>query len=308
MHGMQVERDEAASSQHVASGRRTRFLWTALGFAALMLIGVSARAVAPLDAHASANPANVVASYAFTPTIRSATHSGKGLRPAALPARTQRRPVTGPRMSGNAGGGSEAKNPRREFLGQAGAVALSAALTGASPVYAKDAEAAPGLEKYTDERYGGTFGVPAGWKPTPNQLEDGRRLVLATDPSDESTNIFIAFTPIRPDYTSLGSFGTIDFVANTVLPQCGDISYPCSFEKGDKIEAKMLEQSTVGGNYVYDYTIQEKGGPVRHLRSLFTVKTDGGAGILVGLTAQCLELNYAGKSALFKEVLKSYSN
>jgi hypothetical protein len=308
---MQVETDQAALSQDVASGRSTRFLWTGLGFAVLMLIGVSAWAVVPLDSHASANPSSGVASYAFTPTlllspagIRSATHTGKGFRAAALPAMKQWRPVTGPRMSG-----SEAKNPRREFLGKASAAALSVALTGASsPVYAKDADSATGLEKYTDERYGGTFGVPAGWKPTPNQLDDGRRLVLATDPSDESTNIFIAYTAIRPDYTSLGSFGTIDFVANTVLPQCGDISYPCSFDKGDKIEAKMLEQSTVNGNYVYDYTIQEKGGPIRHLRSLFTVRVDGGASLLVGLTAQCLEPNYAGKSALFQEVLKSYSS
>lgn len=316
MHGMQVETDQAALSQDVASGRSTRFLWTGLGVAVLMLLGVSAWAVAPLDSIASANPSIAVAGYAFTPTLplspagfRSATHTGEGLRAAALPV--QRRPEAGLRMSGGAGGdgGSEAQDPRREFLGKAGAAALSVALAGvASPVYAKDAEAAAGLEKYTDKRYGVSFGLPAGWKATPNELEDGRKLVLATSPGDDSTNIFLAFTPIRPDYTSLGSFGSIDFVGNTVLPQCGDISYPCSFEKGDKINAVMLDKSTVGGNYVYDYTIQEKGGPLRHLRSLFTVKADGGASILVGLTAQCLEPNYAGMSATFKEVLKSYTS
>ena len=34
--------------------------------------------------------------------------------------------------------------------------------------------------------------------------------MFATDPSDETknTNVFLAFTPIRPDYSSLGSFGT----------------------------------------------------------------------------------------------------
>ena len=149
--------------------------------------------------------------------------------------------------------------------------------------------------------------MPSSWNAAaPQELSDGRRLVLATDPSDESNNIFIAFTPIRPDYSALGSFGTIDYVANTVLPQCGDLSYACSFEKGDPIDAKMLSKDTVRGSYVYDYTIQQKGGPKRHLRSLFTVQSDGAASILVGLTAQSLDANYAGLAPTFKQVLESY--
>mmetsp|Transcript_24988 Transcript_24988/g.70385 ORF Transcript_24988/g.70385 Transcript_24988/m.70385 type:complete len:319 (-) Transcript_24988:195-1151(-) len=318
MRGMQIEAGQVAVSQDAAPGRSARPLLVGLGFAAGMLLGVSAWAAAPLDSHASANPPIAAASYAFAPPlplglagIRPAAHAGEGPRAAALPGMKQRRPVAGPRMGGEAGGdgGSEAENPRREFLGRAGAAALAAALAGASsPVYAKEAEATAGLERYTDPRYGVSFGLPAGWKATPNELEGGRRIVIATSPGDDSTNIFLAFTPIRPDYTSLGSFGNIDFVANSVLPQCGDISYPCSFDKGDKVNAVMLDKSTVGGNYVYDYTIQERGGPLRHLRSLFTVKADGGASVLVGLTAQCLEPNYAGMSATFKEVLKSYSS
>ena len=117
------------------------------------------------------------------------------------------------------------------------------------------------LKQYTDARYGVSFGVPTGWTATPSELSDGRRLVLAADPVDESSNVFIAFTPIRPDYSALGSFGNIDYVANTVLPQCGDLSYACSFDKGDNIDAKMLSKETVKGNYMYDYTIQSKGGP-----------------------------------------------
>ncbi len=129
---------------------------------------------------------------------------------------------------------------------------------------------------------------------------------LAADPADNDANVFIAFTPIRPDYSSLGSFGTIDYVGNTVLPQCGDLSYACSFEAGNDIDAKMLSKNTVGGNYVYDYTIQQKGGPKRHLRSFFTIKADAGASILVGLTAQCLDARYNELKPTFEKVLASY--
>lgn len=41
---LQVETDQTALSQDVASGRSTRFLWTGFGFAALMLIGLWAPA------------------------------------------------------------------------------------------------------------------------------------------------------------------------------------------------------------------------------------------------------------------------
>ena len=160
-----------------------------------------------------------------------------------------------------------------------------------------------------DARYGVSFELPEGWNAaSPQQLGDGRRLVLATDPADESTNVFVAFTPIRPDYSALGSFGTIDYVANTVLPQCGDLSYACSFDAGDQIDAKMLSKETVKGCYVYDYTIQQRGGPKRHLRSLFTIQADGGSSLLVGLTAQCLDGKYSGLEATFKQVSARATN
>ena len=55
-----------------------------------------------------------------------------------------------------------------------------------------------------------------------------------------------------------------------------------------------------------DYTIAQSRGPKRHLRSLFTIKADAGASILVGLTAQCLEGRYAELSPVYKEVIKSF--
>ena len=81
------------------------------------------------------------------------------------------------------------------------------------------------MKTYTDSRYNVSFGLPSGFRAEPQELSGGpnggRRLVTATDPDDSTVNVFIAFTPIRPDFTGLGSFGPIDFVANTLLPQCG---------------------------------------------------------------------------------------
>lgn len=187
-------------------------------------------------------------------------------------------------------------------------VPAAAAVFTALPVPRASAETT--LEPYTDPRYGVSFGIPTGWAVAPSkELPDGRRLVIATDPKDESNNVFISFTPIRPDYNTLGSFGTIDFVANTVLPQCGDLSYACSFAKGDGIDAQMLSKDTdKKGNYIYDYTIEQRGGPKRHLRSLFTVQADGAANIIVGLTAQSLDSGYKELEPTFKAVLASYKS
>ena len=173
------------------------------------------------------------------------------------------------------------------------------------PVDVRTSSCAGDLTSYTDSRYGVSFGVPEGWSPVPQELPDGRRLVLASDPKDESSNVFIAFTPVRPDYSSLGSFGTIDYVASTVIPQCGAAGQ-CSFANGDGVEGRMISQETIKGCYVYEYTIEQSRGPKRHLRSLFTIQADGAASILVGLTTQCLDSRDAELASMYKAVINSF--
>ena len=186
---------------------------------------------------------------------------------------------------------------RRAVLGGLAGVALS-------PVAQKPAYAAVGLKEYTDARYGVKFGIPEGWTASQTELPDGRLIVTATDPSDVDFNVFCTFTPIRPDYSSLGSFGTIDYVAGTIIPQCNGAT--CSFENGDAIEGRMVSQQVVKGNYAYDYTIQQKGGPLRHLRSVIGIKADGGSSLLVGLGAQCLGPRYDAESATLKAIMDSF--
>lgn len=92
---LRVETDEAASSQDHTSQRRTRFLWTGLGFAVIAVIGVSAHALHPLASHAYAEPSRHAPLVAFSPMpalglrgIHSARHaavSDTALRPAIHP-------------------------------------------------------------------------------------------------------------------------------------------------------------------------------------------------------------------------------
>jgi len=49
---------------------------------------------------------------------------------------------------------------------------------------------------------------------------DHQELLLWTNPSDSKTLIFIAYNLVHDDYTSLGSFGTVDQVAaKTIMPK-----------------------------------------------------------------------------------------
>lgn len=79
--------EKAALSQDVVAGRRTRFLWTALGFAFFAVMGLIACAFFPLASHISATPSHDAPAIAFIPT--KAAILGGGIRSAM----TGRRPV-----------------------------------------------------------------------------------------------------------------------------------------------------------------------------------------------------------------------
>jgi len=98
---LQVEIDEAALSQDVASrDRTTRFVWTGLGFGVIMLMGVSACALHPLASHASGvpsqlafNPMPALGPKALRPAMHPASGPARAFRPAV-------RPGARPAMSG----------------------------------------------------------------------------------------------------------------------------------------------------------------------------------------------------------------
>lgn len=66
---LEVQTHQAAVSQDVASRQSTRFLWTALGFAVLALIVVSACTTLPLAAHATVASPSDSQMVAFMETL-----------------------------------------------------------------------------------------------------------------------------------------------------------------------------------------------------------------------------------------------
>lgn len=70
------------------------------------------------------------------------------------------------------------------------------------------------LETYQDADTKFSLKVPSGWEKTVQSLPDRRQIILYVKPdSAQKTLIFFAFTPVRDDFTSLGSFGSVDEVS-----------------------------------------------------------------------------------------------
>ena len=106
------------------------------------------------------------------------------------------------------------------------------------------------------------FSVPSSWTKLSGGDVGGRTLLLYADPENADTNAFALITPIRGDYTSLGSFGNLETVQATVMPPADDIDY----------EVIKAEAST--GKYIYEYTIAVPDQPKRHLTTIFMVVAD----------------------------------
>ena len=73
------------------------------------------------------------------------------------------------------------------------------------------------LDTYQDEDCGFKVSVPSDWVKSVQSLRDRRKIVFFTDPSTSSSDqeknlIFIAYTPVRDDFTSLTSFGSVEQV------------------------------------------------------------------------------------------------
>lgn len=73
---LQVETNQAASSVDDASWTSTPFLWKGVRLAVLMVIGVLACALHPLDLHSSATPSHLVREVAFIPMTMPSSRGG----------------------------------------------------------------------------------------------------------------------------------------------------------------------------------------------------------------------------------------
>lgn len=144
------------------------------------------------------------------------------------------------------------------------------------------------------------------------ELPDRRKIVFFVDPTtadasskkdDDKSLLFIAYTPVRDDFTSIGSFGTVEQVAQmTILPK-GEIAGVSGNE------SQMLKSESRKAGYFFDYVVKVEGQPKRHFRTIFTLvkgATGGAGSVLVTLTAQSTEARYPEVKDLYDKVVGSF--
>jgi len=199
---------------------------------------------------------------------------------------------------------------RREFMNKATLVGptmlLLSELFSALPAPAHAATTTPTTptEVLNDVKHGFRMNVPSQWTKQTQELPDRRCIVIWTDPNDPKTALFIAYTPVRDDFTSLSSFGSVDVVASqTILPK-GELAGNVG------VKAKMLTAQSMKNAYIFDYVQEiENVQPETHFRTIFTLQqgATGGAGaVLVTITLQTPEANYEKVKPLFDDIINSY--
>lgn len=168
------------------------------------------------------------------------------------------------------------------------------------------------FQTYTDEKYGFKIDLPSNWSKMNDvtALSDRRSIVVYSNPNEPSTSILIVYTPIRDDYTSLASFGSVDQVAvQTILPK-GNL-----LNEDNSITAKMLSATSAKQSYIFDYLQQvpEVQQPLTHYRTIFTMGTrssesDSAGAMLITITLQTPENRYDSKEqSIFDAMINSYT-
>ncbi|CAB9519196.1 expressed unknown protein [Seminavis robusta] len=168
------------------------------------------------------------------------------------------------------------------------------------------ANAAEDLTTFNDPTHGFSIRVPSSWAKSEQTLNDRRTIAVWGDPNDAKTALFIAYTPVRDDFTSLQSFGAVDQVAaQTILPKSSLMM------NDDSVQAEMIKAESKKQAYIFDYTqAVAKIQPLTHFRTIFTLQqgATGGAGaVLVTITLQTPEERYTSSlKPLFDQIIDSY--
>jgi len=180
---------------------------------------------------------------------------------------------------------------RRAFFQQAGLITMTT-----QPL------TLPSMSTYKDPLYNVSFDYPTSWVLTTQNLSDRRTLLLFVSPEDPDSNVFLAYTPMRDDFTSLGSFGSVEEVGlRSILPK-GEL-------QGSDVVSEMIGIESKKNSYYYDYTIGIPDGPERHLRSVFTMTSSANkktnAKMLLTFTVQSKSTVYKTSSA--NSIIDSFS-
>jgi len=145
---------------------------------------------------------------------------------------------------------------RRSFLvrtGAAGGALAALSMTSRPPVSrAAETTSASSSSSYEDADYGFRLRVPSSWERSEQTLSGRRKAIFYTDPSSKTvdgnieTLCIVAYTPVRDDFTSLSSFGSVDEVGqSTILPK--------ELAGGDGSTSRMISSISQRGAYYFDY-------------------------------------------------------
>lgn len=122
--------------------------------------------------------------------------------------------------AGAVGGVGQATTNRRDMMIEsfgslvAATTAAAAVTTTTMPSVANAADDNSNLVSFTDPECNFSILVPSTWERSVQELADRRKIVLYVDPKSQGkTLLFLAYTPVRDDFTSLSSFGSVENVA-----------------------------------------------------------------------------------------------
>lgn len=192
------------------------------------------------------------------------------------------------------------EHTRNSFLKYILSSSATAQLIDSHPANAADSS----FTLYKNTQCGFQVQIPSAWEKSEQSLPDRRNIDFFVDPLGSSeTLVFIAYTPVRDDFTSLGSFGSVDQVGQmTILPK-GRIA---GIENNESV---MLSAESKRNAYFFDYTVTVDEQIKRHFRSIFYLSAGGtgGAGsVLVTLTAQTPQSRYDEMKPIFDQIMDSF--
>lgn len=183
---------------------------------------------------------------------------------------------------------------------------------------------------FEDINYGFRINIPASWEQSEQTLSGRRKAVFFTDPTSKNPETgntivtlgYVAYTPVRDDFTNLSSFGSVDEVGQaTILPK--------ELAGGDGSTSTMISAISANGAYYFDYIVSptvpttevvDSSGSMtkllkpQHFRSIFTLlppigRTSAGM-TLVTLTLQTSEERYndgeCNVKGVFNKIINSY--
>lgn len=188
------------------------------------------------------------------------------------------------------------------LTGLSGTAAAEEAVAGAAPE-APQAPAASSSEliefENTTDSY--TLLVPSGWEKGEGSVGT-RKLVAFHPPTTTAANVSVLITPLGADFTSLGSFGTADAFAESLVN-----GLDRSYLRKPGQRAELIAAKSARNMYFVEYTVQKPGEQKVHLLSAVAIHFNGIYNQLYTLTAQYVEDDAELYESTIRKVFDSFN-